>query len=453
MIFREKFKGLATNNNYLSQYKAVISYGLINKALLFVSGYIAIIVLNQLLGKEIYGELVFFQSLYAYLAVIALLGFDKLIIYKISGASNNQRVHAGGSVLVKLSIISTITLLIIEALVAAFWFTFQSQSYTYESYLIALFSINSALLVISTLCEAYLQANKHAASTLKVSNVISLIKLIILALIYITDFQSLLFLPIFILIPSLLHSLYLIYILRNIDKSSEDIRVESGDLSYSLKMMFTKFSHVGIERIDLLMIGFILTTSDVAEYAIAAKVAILVGIGNDLLSPHLSPRLKYKIENGSHSEISREYNNSRRFSSIVAMQFLFLILFFGKTILGLFGNYEAAYGILCILGLAFYNQVAFGPNGRLLALLGHSNIILYSCLITLAFMVMANYILIPHFGQHGAAIGTYLALISLNGIFQLYILRSAKLHTLDTQNYIVIVITNVIVIIGSLILN
>lgn len=428
-------KNIGSNLLY-KRYKDVITLGLISKALILLSSYISIILLNKILGKTLYGEFVFFQSIFGYLVVISLLGFDKTIIYKLSGYKKKHGELIGKSLLKKTILFSTGAILIAELLFTAAWASTPKTAFLHDYFWITIFCFNSCLITCNTLYESYFQANKLASAPIRASNYINICRLAMLALMYSIDSTDYTDMAIYIIGPSLLHFLWFYKQLKTSQTSSEEVTLKASDYSYSFKMMFTKFAYVGIERIDIIMIGVMLLATDVAEYAVAAKIAIVVSLGNDLLSPLLSPRLKYQIESGTETGLKREYQSSRTFSSSIALICLALICLFGKAVLSMFGSYEHVQTLACILGLAFYNQIAFGPNGRYLALAGHSNFTLVSCVLLLLFMAGFNLIFINIYGQLGAAFATLISLLLLNVVFEMYIRRYLKINFLSYKNYL-----------------
>jgi len=431
-----------------AKYKKVIGWSLINQALSMLVGFISISLINQLFSKELYGEFVFFQSIFAYILILATLGFDKTIVYKLSHYSESKEKLIGKSLVSFTQKYSFLLLMLIEFLFISIWCLFVDKDFSNEWFWIVLFSINAFLSITITLYSAYFQANKFADTTMKIQVVNNTLKMLILVVLFLLDVDSLVYFVSYIIIPTTFSLiLYTIFDRKYCTVEPTTIhKPTKEDLSYSVKMMFTKFVHEGVEKIDLIMVGIFLSASSVAEYAVAAKLAIFVLFGRQLIAPLLSPRLKYSIENKDEFQIVKEYNYYKYLVTIIGLFFIGLFSIFGKEFLSIFGEYEQNYGVLLLLSLAFINHNIFGPNGTLLMLKGYASLTLLSTLLTLLVILILNYFLIPSFGVDGAAFGTFLAFLILNILLEIYISKRIKIKFNSIVEYLIIAFVNLFIL-------
>lgn len=434
----------------LNKYKKVIGWSVINQMLVMASAFVVIKSINHLFGKDVYGEFVFFQSLFSYMLIVCTLGFDKTIIYKLSGASEEKNTLIGNR-LVKKTIYISCTALVIVELISLIYIFYSNEGMLLSSYFwILVFSINTLISTVNVLYVSYFQANKYANETQKIEAVNNIIRLLVIGALVIFNSREVHVLGYLIILPTLT-SLLLMLKLENYLRVESNIDIEENklkrnDVFYSLKMMLTKFVHEGVERIDLIMIGIMLSSVALSGYAISAKLASLVLIGNTLMSPLLSPRLKYYLDKNCKDSLKKEYTSNRNFSTLCGLFILLAYCILGEKLLTFFGDFSGSYNLLLLISLAFFNKVSFGPNGRVLMLSGHANYILITTLGTLLVLLILNYCMIPVFGVVGAAAGTYIGLLFLNITTQ--VLMARELPNLNsTKYYIYLLMINISVFI------
>ena len=438
-------KGTAIN--IFTKYKEVIGWGLANKALSMLIGFISVSLINRLFGKELYGEMVFFQSVFAYLLILATLGFDKTILYKLSHYNETKSGLAGKSLVNYFQRYSFALLAVIEFLFIGVWYLFINKDFVNEWFWILLFSLNAFLSVTSGLYSSYFKANKYADTTVKINVVNSIIKLFILFVLYTLDFDSLLYFVFYIILPTTTSLLQFVWLDHRIKDDSSNINKPSKEeLSYSIKMMLTKLVYQGVQKIDIVMIGILLSATFVAEYAVASKLSLLARFGFTLISPLFGSRFKYSIESKNCDKMFKEYYYSRFFSVAIGFIFLLFFLLCGEQILSIFGDYKQSYSLLILLSLAFLNHTFFAFSGSFLIFKGYASFTLISMIIALFSILVSNYFLIPRFGPIGAACGTFSSLLLLNIILEIYIYKKENIRFNSFINYLGILIFNVLII-------
>lgn len=404
-------------------YKSVIYWSLANQAITMFAGFLSVSLINRLFGKETYGEMVFFQSIFAYIAILATLGFDKTILFKLSSHSESKTKLYGKILLAFTHKYSFLAVALAELVFITFWHLFVHKEFDNEWFWISLFSVNTFGVVATTMYGAFFQANKFSDTTVKIQLTNSVLKILILLSMYILKVNSIAYFIFYTVVPTTISLLqfFVLDLKLATPQGKKHSYVSKDDVLYSIKLMLTKFLYQGVEKLDLIMVGVFLSASFVAEYAVAAKLALIILLGNKLLIPLLAPRLKYALSNKEFPSVKKEYNYNKYFSTTIGVFILAIYLVFGKQILEIFGDYKASYPVLLVLGLAFLNQNAFGPNGRLLMLQGYASFTLFSTVICLALICMLNIVLIPRLGVIGAALGTLISILCLNIILQLYI--------------------------------
>lgn len=425
-------------------YAQTIRLGLLGKFVTLSSGYIIVILLNRILGKDIYGEYVFFQTVFAYVIIFGTLGLDRLIIYKLSQFSEEAGTLVGRDLLIESLRRAIAFTILIEAVLVVGWAIHHGSLETGRTlFWIVLFSLNSIAAVCASLFASLLQANKLGARTVRVGTRVRLVSLaIIFGIFSLTD--NYYYLVLFLLVPSVYHVGALYFASAGLPDLKSGIRIKPKDTRYALTMMTTNLVHTGVERIDLLMIGLFLPLAHVADYRVAALFASLVTVGNTVLGPLFSPRFRYLLEAGDTTSIVREYRYNKNFSSFMALGMMAVILVAGEWLLLLVGDYAQAYPVMLVLSTAFFNKVFPGPSGRYLILAGQSGITLLTTLSVLALMILLNAYAIPRYGTLGAAYATLLALLALNIVLVLYIERKTGIAFLRFYDWLILAIVNLV---------
>jgi O-antigen/teichoic acid export membrane protein len=431
----------------ISHIKNILTLGTLNKILVVLVGYVSISALTTLLGKERFGDFLFFQAAFAYIVIISIFGFDKTIVYRIASTKLSEQTITGKPVVLKLARISILLNLFLDLAILASTLIYSDKPVSESLFWVISIGINSLFLVIFSFFQALFEANMKAKISLKISCLGNFLKLFSLFALLFIDAEANTTILVFLLVPSI-SSIVLAY--RDSKKyantETEPPSLNASDYKYSATMMFTKASFLVSEKADLIFIGLLMSSIEVANYAVAAKLAIITTIGNDLLNPIISPRLKSKISFGSYSELAHEYNFIRYFSLCFALLSVSLLATFGESILTAFGGYQDSYALLLLLSLAMLNKVAFGPNGRYLMLSGHATNVLKASLLSASVLITLNLILIPIYGVLGSAIATYLALLLLNIGLDFYLALVVRIRFLNWLDYAGIAAVNLLIL-------
>ena len=170
------------------------------------------------------------------------------------------------------------------------------------------------------------------------------------------------------------------------------------DLRKLLHITISKFSTLGVGKLDLIIIASVAPFGIVAEYSIMSKIvsiiALLLVIQNTLLPASIGPLLqqnRYDIV----SDLVRSWITVLTIGAVCFSLILILSCFTLLEII--FGtDSELTYDILFILIFLQISNIVFGPNSLLLALLNETKIMLYVSLVnlslTLVLMFLASWL-------------------------------------------------------------
>lgn len=166
-------------------------------------------------------------------------------------------------------------------------------------------------------------------------------------------------------------------------------------------------------RLDILMLGILSASDDVARYGIAAQVAGLVVMGQTIVNSIVAPKIARLYQQADHTELHRMITHAARLSTTIALAvFLFIFLLGAQIIEGLLGQqYAASWLIALILCGGNLVSSAMGPVAKVLTMTGYERAV--ARLVWLSALVNAifNLLLVPICGAVGAAIATAIAQI------------------------------------------
>ena len=196
-------------------------------------------------------------------------------------------------------------------------------------------------------------------------------------------------------------------------------------LIYSLPLMAAGLIQQLVLWSDTLMIGYFMKSSDVGIYNAGMRIAlattVILYVSNTVLVPFIS---KYSAEQ-DWEKLKQQYHDVAYYLVLLALPVLFIVIFFGKWILGLFGDeFVEAYVSLLILMIGQFINIATGSAGYILMMTGKEKIEAINIVLTLIINIIMNLLLIPEYGIVGAAISTSVSLVLVN------LLRAYQNHLL-----------------------
>ncbi|WP_428943480.1 lipopolysaccharide biosynthesis protein [Pantoea sp. FN060301] len=178
--------------------------------------------------------------------------------------------------------------------------------------------------------------------------------------------------------------------------------------SFSLGMNAIMLSVAG--KIDVLLLGKLSTTSDVAIYDIVTSLAIVTLFPYIALTKSFEPKLYGYFDN---AKIQLPYRNNISLSFTLSVFAGLFFILFGHEILSVFGNAYARGTVALMLLAAIYTAVScWGAVSEWMTMNGYAKynfIILMSCGVI---NISLCYILIPLWGLIGATIALGISLIS-----------------------------------------
>ena len=173
----------------------------------------------------------------------------------------------------------------------------------------------------------------------------------------------------------------------------------------SLPLYGTAVLALVMQHAGQLTLGFQSSGTDVAIYVISLRVAGLVTIVLAAFSSVAMPRFAALYHQGEHDQLRNTATGLTRTITMLCLPALIAILIFPEQILVIFGTeFSAGSGVLRILVVAQFFNVATGMVGGLLAMTGHGGAQFRASVIASAAMLVLCVFMVPILGVVGAAI-------------------------------------------------
>lgn len=196
---------------------------------------------------------------------------------------------------------------------------------------------------------------------------------------------------------------------------------------FSLPLIAADAGTLLYKRMDIYMIGFYLTSTDVGIYGAAVVITQFLSLpisGINQLFPSIASGL---YERGNIAELDQLFKDVTRWATMLAAFPVVIIITHSNTILSLFGpEFTAGTLVLSILCVGKLVDNLVGPSGFLLMMTNHERLASLNQWSFGVINVGLNYILIDRIGVVGAALATaaVLTLLNLTRVLEIYYLES-----------------------------
>jgi len=186
--------------------------------------------------------------------------------------------------------------------------------------------------------------------------------------------------------------------------------------AFSLPLTFKDLGSFLYTRIDVLMVGFFLSsTVVVGVYNLSLFVATIVVLPLSAINKMFPPMASKLQDQGRREELRSVYSTATRWSVTLALPLALGGVVYATEILSLFDpTYRTWTLVFTLFVCAQFFNAAVGPSGFLLMMTDHQYLITANQWTFGVLNVVLNYAFIVRFGAIGAAAATSLVLASLN---------------------------------------
>jgi O-antigen/teichoic acid export membrane protein len=192
----------------------------------------------------------------------------------------------------------------------------------------------------------------------------------------------------------------------------------SETFSFTWPLAFQGFVALFMGNMDILMLGWLSTSSAVGYYRSIQPVSqMLLFLLTSLTFIYLPIATRYYTKDELEKLDSLYKAATRWVAQATFPLFLFFLLFGQEFIKIVFSEeYVAAWIALNILSIGMYSRVFVGPNGMTIKAIDRTQEDLLASISSLITNVVLNLVLIPRYGIEGAAIATTLSFFVYNTV-------------------------------------
>lgn len=377
------------------------------------------IILGRILGASGLGEINLINQVVTIVMVISMFGMDHVLVKKIAiGYSKKNQKEIGNTVYTAL----VVNVLIASLLTVVGVFCSKYISITFNSLKLQVPLIISLIVIIpQTIGGVFASSingyNKVWQSRLLkdfLTSIIVLLGIIVLwsLKIPVTLFNVIMLYAFGRICTFIIASIYWKYLFKPffikqfLDKSM---------LKMAKPLLFVSATSLLLSSVDILMLGWLSDSSKVGLYTVATRLVLFIAFFLQITNSVLSPKIATFYFKKQYNEISLMVKQVTFGLIIIGFISLLIFLFFGKPILGFWGeDFKEAYICLVILSFGQFVNISTGCSGVLLIMCGHEKVFGYISGVFLFLNLILNYFLILRYDIIGAAIATTITIAGEN---------------------------------------
>jgi O-antigen/teichoic acid export membrane protein len=185
--------------------------------------------------------------------------------------------------------------------------------------------------------------------------------------------------------------------------------------NFSIPLTFNQVGYFLYNRIDVLMIGFFFSGSEVGIYRISVAVAGFLSLSLAAFNQLFPPIASRLYHNNQHNELEAIYQTVTRIIFTISLFPAITAVLYTPEILLIFGEeFTRGVPVLILLTFAQLTNCLVGPSGFLLMMSDHQYVSLANQVGSGILNAVLNYIFIITFGFVGAALATAIVVVLIN---------------------------------------
>ena len=211
-------------------------------------------------------------------------------------------------------------------------------------------------------------------------------------------------------------------------------------LAFSLPLYLAGFSFLLMSRVDIIMLGYFSTTTEVGIYRGAVALARLVVFALGAINVVFAPMIADLYHKNAFTELKTLFQTVARWSTIISLAIALPLVLFARDIMGIYGkDFQRGALPLYVLVTGQVINAGIGTSVPLLQMTNHPKHVLVNSLVATVTNIALNALLIQRLGALGAAIATSLALVinSLMGTIESYIMF--KIHPIESKFLLIVI--------------
>jgi O-antigen/teichoic acid export membrane protein len=419
----EPSRGLAPTDSDHTVFQAAKGAGIVWAGALFGYGsqFLIGILLTRLLGAEQFGQYKVAVSTAEIAAAFALLGMDYALVRFVSlYASRRDMARLWGTLQVGVGLTTLSSLVIGVGLFALA--TPIALHLFHEPRLVPLLHLASLIVPFLILSHALSCAtrgfNKMQYATVAEQIAQPLTRLILIVPLALLGFTAGRAIGVYIagLIVTCALLLFFLDRLFPLTQPTQTARRDTkGLLLFSIPAYFSTLLDTFGSRLQIILLGSLSTIAAAGIFSVAAQVSMLSSMFNQSIGTASSPIISELHGQGAREQMAHFYRTTTKWMFTVNLPIFLLILVLSKPILAIFGNeFLEGYEALIILSTANLVTAAAGISDGILAMTGNTSVKLLNSAVLTAFTLGLCFLLIPRWGEAGAALTALVTATAIN---------------------------------------
>jgi len=162
-------------------------------------------------------------------------------------------------------------------------------------------------------------------------------------------------------------------------------------------------------------VGAFGSSVDVGVLSVASRVAALVSLLLATINNVTAPKFSELYSKGDIIELERSARSSSLLIACLASPIILVLLIKAELVMGIFGpGFESGSKVLLVLMIGQSVNLLTGSSGYLLMMSGFENEFKKLTIVSISFLLLFSFLLVPTYGAYGAAIATSIAMVFLN---------------------------------------
>lgn len=450
----------STENNSITDSLATVFTGglLVSIGKLFALGFgfLVQVTMARLLTEAEYGDVVLVIAVINIAVLIAKFGLDDGVVReyphyeddpaKAFGVIRSSLVLAGVSGILTASVLFFLSPIIANSL-------FNDPSLTL---LLRITALSIPFLTINdvaiSLAQGARDARVHTIVRQLIQPFLRFILILILILLGYGVFGAIIGQTLSLVLAGILAIILTILVLPSFDVQPESMY--RSVLLFSIPLIAVQGMGFLNRNVDIYMVGYYLSSSDLGIYNIALQLGNLISAMVSTFGFLLPPMLTRLYKNNNNTEMRRVYQILTKWLVVSLLPVIIVLFLAPELIIGLlFGDkYSSGALALQILLIGKFVSVLMGLNTAGLIALGDNKVVSYIVILQTIINVVINILLIPIIGIEGGAIGMIISSIvgDIIGVSLLY--SKYDIHPFTKATWIPVSYSICLTIIGYVII-
>lgn len=163
--------------------------------------------------------------------------------------------------------------------------------------------------------------------------------------------------------------------------------------------------------IDSFVLGIYVSDSEIGVYNVAIKIALGASFAMEAINSGLAPKVARLYFEKKEVELKKLIRFSTMLNLCITVSIITILIVFNQFLLGLFGEeFKSGYMVLLILSLVHLMNSFMGSGAIIMQMIGYQKQYQNIAVIALVINLGLNFILVPKYGNTGAAIATAISL-------------------------------------------